>query len=224
MLEQIGSLISLAGVVLIARPTSLFTVGGSQDTIGNSVDGAPAMNATAPSESDASSYENVTPVQRLTAVGIALIGVVGSTMAYTTIRWIGRRAHPLITVNYFSGWCLFVSIVMQSVLPDVGWVLPADLKEWGYLIFLGTCGFAMVGFALHDIDVLSTDMEQQFLMATALAYEKSSRTTNMVDAPFQPFFSHTLTRCLGVQLHVIRVAIRQADIQPHAGCSFNLGF
>jgi hypothetical protein len=33
---------------------------------------------------------------------------------------------------------------MQSVLPGVGFLLPADLKEWGYLFFLGICGFVMV--------------------------------------------------------------------------------
>jgi len=33
---------------------------------------------------------------------------------------------------------------MMFVLPDVGFLLPANLKEWLYLIFLGLCGFIMV--------------------------------------------------------------------------------
>ncbi|KAG9753756.1 hypothetical protein KCU73_g5816, partial [Aureobasidium melanogenum] len=83
-------------------------------------------------------------------------------IAYTTIRWIGKRAHPLISVNYFATWCTIVSIVAQLTLPGIGFLLPADAKEWGYLVFLGTCGFIM-----------------QFLLAAGLSYEKSSRATNM---------------------------------------------
>ena len=164
-IEKLAGLVSLVGVILIARPTSLFSalIGGSETPLasGNS-DAVPSGNSTAPAIADASSYENVTPTQRLSAVGIALIGVLGSATAYTTIRWIGKRAHPLVSVNYFAALCFLVSIVMQAALPGVGFILPADLKEWGYLFFLGTCGFVM-----------------QFLLAAGLAYEKSSRATNM---------------------------------------------
>ena len=145
--EQIGTLVSLIGIVFIAKPTMLFDAFGSGANMppasGNS-DFAPGANGTMPAGADAGNYDDVTPMQRLQAVGIAMIGVLGSATAYTTIRWIGKRAHPLISVNYFAGWCFLVSIIMQSVLPGVGFLLPADLKEWGYLIFLGTCGFVMV--------------------------------------------------------------------------------
>ncbi|KAI6903359.1 hypothetical protein KC334_g7213 [Hortaea werneckii] len=166
-LEQIAGLVSLVGVALIARPTSLFAAFLSKDSppaTGNSdaIPGGNSTGAASGEDSDASSYENVTPEQRLAAVGIALIGVLGAATAYTTIRWIGKRAHPLISVNYFAVWSTIVSIFMMLVLPDVGFLLPADAKEWAYLIFLGTCGFIM-----------------QFLLAAGLAYEKSSRATNM---------------------------------------------
>ena len=145
--ERFAALTSLVGVILIARPTSLFAAfSGHDNDIPASGDGdfVPG-NGTAPINApDAGSDAGVTPVQRAMAVGIALIGVLGSAIAFTTIRWIGKRAHPLISVNYFAAWCFFVSIVMQSVLPGVGFILPADLKEWGYLIFLGICGFIMV--------------------------------------------------------------------------------
>lgn len=148
-LEQIAGLVSLVGVALIARPTSLFAAFASKDSppaTGNSdvMPGGNSTGAASGEDSDASSYENVTPEQRLAAVGIALIGVLGAATAYTTIRWIGKRAHPLISVNYFAVWSTIVSIFMMLVLPDVGFLLPADAKEWAYLIFLGTCGFIMV--------------------------------------------------------------------------------
>jgi len=126
---------------------------------------APLLNVTIPgnsSNSDAASYENVTPSQRAAGVGVALLGVCGAAIAYTTIRWIGKRAHPLMSVNYFATVCTIISIVMMLALPGVGFLLPANLKEWGYLIALGSCGFVM-----------------QFLLTAGLSYEKSGRATNM---------------------------------------------
>jgi drug/metabolite transporter (DMT)-like permease len=160
--ERIGTFISLLGVVLIARPTSFFSHGRNTPPASGNTDMSLGNGTTSLSESDASNYDNVTPVQRLGAVGIALTGVMGAVTAYTTIRWIGKRAHPLISVNYFATWSTIVSLVLQLTVPGIGFLLPADVKEWSYLIFLGTCGFVM-----------------QFLLAAGLSYEKSSRATNM---------------------------------------------
>ncbi|KAK0353307.1 hypothetical protein LTR91_020671 [Friedmanniomyces endolithicus] len=162
-IEQIACLVSLVGVALIAKPSTLFAVLSSHSADN---DGVPiATNGTLADGvggGDASNYDAVTPTQRLLAVGVALVGVMGAVTAYTTIRWIGKRAHPLISVNYFAAWCTLVSTVMILTLPGVGFLLPAELKEWGYLFFLGTCGFIM-----------------QFLLAAGLSYEKSSRATNI---------------------------------------------
>ena len=161
-MEQIAAGVSLIGVVLIARPTSLFQGHADSPPIASGgADVAPLPNATA--TSDAQSLDNVSPTQRLIAVGIALIGVLGAACAYTTIRWIGKRAHPLISVNYFAGWCTFVSLVAVFTIPSVGFRLPSSLQEWGYLLFLGICGFVM-----------------QIMLTAGLAHEKSSRATNMV--------------------------------------------
>ncbi|KAK5110136.1 hypothetical protein LTR62_006270 [Meristemomyces frigidus] len=163
--EQVSAFVSLIGVVLIAKPTTMLNVfgnaGETPPAIGDG-DVLPSGNGTMAGRGDASNYDNVTPSERLFAVALALMGVLGAATAYTTIRWIGKRAHPLISVNYFAAWCTLVSTVMMLALPWVGFLLPANLKEWGYLFFLGTCGFIM-----------------QFLLAAGLAYEKSSRATNI---------------------------------------------
>jgi len=177
--EQICGLISLGGVVLIARPTSLFSFSNNDPaTIGGTTgDALPSGNSTVP---DASSYNDVDSAQRLRGVGVALIGVLGTAVAFTVIRWIGKRAHPLVSVNYFAAWCFLVSIVGQIAIPGVGWVLPADLKEWGYLFFLGTCGFAMVSCTRELLIAGMLTLElKQFLLAAGLSYERSSRATNM---------------------------------------------
>jgi drug/metabolite transporter (DMT)-like permease len=146
--EQIAAYVSILGVVLIARPVSLFaalshspdsvsSAGGDVDLVhSNATYGAPNRLAT--------DYDDVTPTQRATAVGIAMLGVFGSAGAYTTLRWIGKRAHPLLSVNYFATWCTIVSIIGMLVLPDVGFLLPRYFEDWCYLIFLGLCGFVMV--------------------------------------------------------------------------------
>lgn len=181
--EQVATLISFLGVVMIARPTSLFSKSGETPPASGPGDAEPGAKGK-PSSGDASDFDNVTPEERLYAVSIALLGVCGTVIAFTSIRWIGKRAHPLISVNYFSVWCTIVSFVMQLALPGVGFLLPADLKEWSYLIFLGICGFIMVSIFSDDVGcqwcppVLTSDL-QQFLLAAGLAYEKSSRATNM---------------------------------------------
>jgi hypothetical protein len=154
-MEQIAAYVSLFGVVLIARPTSLFS---SSSTPPASGDGDPTpiadFNSTIDPTRDhfANNYDSVTPAQRAGAVGVAMIGVLGATCAFTCLRWIGKRAHPLLSVNYFAVWTTIVSTVMMFALPSVGFLLPADLKEWSYLIFLGICGFVMVGCSPTDFD------------------------------------------------------------------------
>ncbi|KAH7389663.1 hypothetical protein DE146DRAFT_680470 [Phaeosphaeria sp. MPI-PUGE-AT-0046c] len=168
-MEQIAAYISLFGVVLIARPVSLLAaLTRSNDPVSPATsssggDFIPTNATISSSHGLAAEHDNVAPAQRGVAVGIAMLGVLGSAGAYTTLRWIGQRAHPLISVNYFATWCTIVSIVAMFALPDVGFLLPRYLKDWCYLLFLGICGFVM-----------------QFLLAAGLQYEKSSRATNMV--------------------------------------------
>ncbi|KAI1594961.1 EamA domain containing protein [Pyrenophora tritici-repentis] len=167
-MEQMAAYVSLLGVILIARPVSLFTAFTHSEhtvppTSGN-LGLIPSNTTTADLPGRlAVDYDSVTPTQRAMAVGLAMLGVLGAAGAITTIRWIGKRAHPLISVNYFAVWCTIVSIVAMFALPGVGFLLPNSLKDWSYLIFLGICGFVM-----------------QFLLAAGLQYEKSSRATNML--------------------------------------------
>ena len=160
--EQIAGIISFLGVVLIARPTSLIPHHSDVPPVASGAgDGFPSFNATASAGLEEANH--VTSAQRLSAVGVALIGVLGAAVAYTTIRWIGKRAHPLISVNYFAAGTDIVSTVALLAIPGIDFQLPANLRQWVYLVFLGVCGFVM-----------------QFLLTAGLQHEKSSRATNMV--------------------------------------------
>jgi drug/metabolite transporter (DMT)-like permease len=147
-MEQLAAYVSLFGVVLIARPMSLFTsISYSAESVplaSGDGDFIPSNTTVTSPERLAADYDAATPTQRATAVGIAMLGVLGAAGAFTTIRWIGKRAHPLISVNYFATWCTIVSIVAMFAMPGVGFLLPRYFKDWCYLVFLGICGFAMV--------------------------------------------------------------------------------
>ena len=161
--EQIAGLVSFLGVVLIARPASLLSNPTGSSTGGSGgADGLATTNSTN-MHPNSQGLDKVTPSQRLGAVGVALVGVLGAACAYTTIRWIGQRAHPLISVNYFAAWSTIISTLALVAIPGIGFRLPASLTQWTYLLFLAICGFVM-----------------QFLLTTGLTYEKSSRATNMV--------------------------------------------
>jgi drug/metabolite transporter (DMT)-like permease len=164
--ELVASIISLFGVILIARPTSFFHLG------------TPEVASDVAQNSTTSSHDfhipNPTTVQRLSAVGVSLLGVLGAAGAYTTIRWIGKRAHPLISVNYFAVWCTLVSttaLTVSTFAPGTSplhsdalhFKLPSSFRQWGMLFALGTCGFIM-----------------QFMLTAGMSHEKSNRATNMV--------------------------------------------
>ena len=161
--EQMAGLVSLLGVVLIARPTSFFHHESSVPPVLSVGTGDGTLVANATITRPISTSDNVTSAQRLFAIFVALIGVAGAATAYTTIRWIGTRTHPLISINYFAAWSTLVSLVILLFVPGMDFKLPSGFKQWFYLIFLGICGFVM-----------------QFLMTAGLTYEKSSRATNMV--------------------------------------------
>ncbi|KZT65695.1 DUF6-domain-containing protein [Daedalea quercina L-15889] len=148
--QAFASLFSLAGVVLIARPSFLFghNTGGSDTALDPPVvlDGR-------------SDYAEVTPAQRLSAVGFAMFGVVGATGAYTTIRAIGKRAHALHSVVAFSTQCVLVSAISMLVLRTPA-VLPRRLEWVGMLLAIGLCGFSA-----------------QMLMTTGLQRETAGRGT-----------------------------------------------
>ncbi|CAE6442987.1 unnamed protein product [Rhizoctonia solani] len=120
--QAIAGLASLAGVVLIARPTSLF--GGSDRADTGAGAGGPV----------------VTEAERMVAVGVAMLGVLGASGAYISIRVIGKRAHPMHTMSYFSLWCVLVSVV-AGIATHGQWVLPRQWTWIGMLILVGLFGF-----------------------------------------------------------------------------------
>jgi len=123
--EAFAGLVSLLGVVLIARPTAIF---------GSASHSVPEIQTTT------SPVEKGTQTERLIAVGIALIGVLGASGAYTTIRAIGKRAHPLHSLTFFSSMCIVVSIAgMIAMKTPV--IVPTRIDWLALLFMIGIFGF-----------------------------------------------------------------------------------
>ena len=83
--EQLAGLISLLGVVLIARPVSLFSESESPTVGSGATDGIPVTGH----PSNEPSGLQVTPTQRLIAVGVAMLGVLGA--AVSMVFWLLSR-------------------------------------------------------------------------------------------------------------------------------------
>ncbi|GAA95567.1 uncharacterized protein L969DRAFT_45046 [Mixia osmundae IAM 14324] len=114
-IEALAGLISLGGVVLIAKPAFLFSSGDPVD-----------------------SEETH---RRTIGVLISLMGVLGSAGAYTTIRKMGKDCHPLHSVNAFSVFCCLGAIIMHMILPDEPLIIPKEPIFYLILFSIGIIGF-----------------------------------------------------------------------------------
>ncbi|KAF9234437.1 hypothetical protein BU15DRAFT_79045 [Melanogaster broomeanus] len=111
------------GVVLIARPPFLF---------GNSLSGNEGSNHSA---------TNPTPEERLGAVAVALVGVFGTTGSYISMRAVGKQAHPMHSITYFSLWCMIVSSTSMVVL-KIPVVYPTNWQWTAMLLMVGVFGLS----------------------------------------------------------------------------------
>ncbi|KIW06007.1 uncharacterized protein PV09_03188 [Verruconis gallopava] len=148
-----AGLIALIGVIIIAQPAAIF---GPKNDLVDSSD--LLFLATSGNKID-----QVTPAQRLFAIAVSLLGVLGASGAYTMIRVIGDRAHALISVNYFAIVSTVGSTLILLLTPNIGFKLPQDVREWALLASLGVLGFIL-----------------QFLLTAGLQLDRGTKATSMM--------------------------------------------
>jgi drug/metabolite transporter (DMT)-like permease len=153
--QQFAALVSLAGVVLIARP-----FGKKEKVDSVSVPTAVSVWAMGLSAANGNGHgggeetpDDADAYHHILATTVAFIGVIGAAGAYTSIRMIGRRAHPLVSVTYFSSVTTIISFLAMAFVPAVPFRLPNTIVEWSLLTGLGVCGFLL-----------------QFLLTAGLSY------------------------------------------------------
>jgi len=147
--EATAGMCSLFGVILIARPVFIFGKAAHHDI-----------------------SEKGTPEQRLVAVAIALVGVLGSTGALTSVRAIGKRAHPLHSLVSFSAQCVIVAVVGMFVT-HTPIVIPTQLDWLVMIIMIGSFGFISqvlltMGFQRETAGRGSMAIYTQIIFATIL--------------------------------------------------------
>lgn len=76
---------------------------------------------------------------------------------------IGKRAHSLISVNYFAGIATIGSFLALLIHPDLHFVMPQSSGQWGLIAVIGLTGFLL-----------------QFLLTEGLQREKAGRATNLM--------------------------------------------
>ena len=136
--EVVGCILSLLGVVLIVRPPFLFGNNTSDDT--NNID----LSSPGDGSMDTVSYnpvESSNPRERLIATLVALFGTFGMASVYIIIRYIGKRAHAILSVSYFSLITFIISTIGIFTIPSMRFQIPNSLKEWGLFLNLGISGF-----------------------------------------------------------------------------------
>jgi drug/metabolite transporter (DMT)-like permease len=152
--EATAGLIAFAGVLFVARPPWLFP--SPRDPITGKPEAViDALFSTAAG--------TVSSTQRTLATLVAIVGAFGASIAYATIRVIGKRAHSLISVNYFAGIATLGSALILLVHPDLHFVIPRGLTQWSLIAVIGLTGFLL-----------------QFLLTEGLQREKGGRATNLV--------------------------------------------
>ncbi|KAJ8119181.1 hypothetical protein ONZ43_g3825 [Nemania bipapillata] len=170
--EQLASLLSLGGVVLVTKPTTLFSdavqEGGAVQMALKAVVNVTEM-ATRRSDAEIVDHHKATTSERLGAIGFSLLGVLGTSFAFTTLRAIGKRAHSLISVNYFSALCVIVTFFglcfgpyLNIGQPDLRFAVPSSIRQWVLLLLVTVCGLIL-----------------QILTTKGLAAERSNRATAM---------------------------------------------
>ena len=125
MKEAIAGLIAFSGVLFIARPTFLFPQHKSQEP---EINGTRLFMVNHPRGLVPS--VPATPAERTVAALLAVIGTFGAAAAYSTIRVIGKRAHSLVSVNYFAVLATVGSFVIILVVPGLEFKIPQTLTQW----------------------------------------------------------------------------------------------
>ncbi|KAF0640849.1 hypothetical protein FPSE5266_02380 [Fusarium pseudograminearum] len=153
--EALAGLIAFTGVLFVARPAFIFPQNDSFLT-GPSSDSEGAAKGIL-------SAVKATPHERTIAICCSIFGSIAAATAYSTIRVIGKRAHSLVSVNYFAVLATISSFLIITIHPDLQFEVPKSLAEWAILLSIGVSGFLF-----------------QVLLTEGLQREKAGRATNLI--------------------------------------------
>lgn len=129
--EVAAAVVAFVGVLFVARPASLFPVTEQDfdDLLGVHAMDSPAHTFGLEGGGLVPPVP-ATPSERGFAIVCAVVGSFAAASAYVTIRVIGRRAHPLVSVNYFAAVATMTSFLTILIHPDLHFELPTTILQW----------------------------------------------------------------------------------------------
>ncbi|RBA15483.1 hypothetical protein FPRO05_12557 [Fusarium proliferatum] len=157
--EATAGFIAFAGVLFVARPAFLFPE--SWRTLSELESRAVDPDFT--TDGGILPPVKATPQERTIAILCAIFGSFAAATAYATIRVIGKRAHSLVSVNYFAVLATVSSFLIIMIHPDLQFEIPKTIAEWCLLLSIGISGFLL-----------------QLLLTEGLQREKAGRATNLI--------------------------------------------
>ncbi|KAG9499536.1 hypothetical protein J7337_007992 [Fusarium musae] len=157
--EATAGFIAFAGVLFVARPAFLFPE--SWRTLSELE--SRAVDSDFTTDGGILPPVKATPQERTIAILCAIFGSFAAATAYATIRVIGKRAHSLVSVNYFAVLATVSSFLIIMIHPDLQFEIPKTVAEWCLLLSIGISGFLL-----------------QLLLTEGLQREKAGRATNLI--------------------------------------------
>ncbi|KAL0932735.1 integral membrane protein duf6 [Colletotrichum truncatum] len=142
VVDRVGALVALLGVILVVQPDGLF-------------DHEAAMISATQTVTDGGTKG------RMMGFGFGLLSVCVGAAALTAIRCIGQRAHPLLSVNYFSWTVVSITTISFFLMKSIH--LTRSPIAWLKLMPLGIFGFTM-----------------EYLLTAGIANDSSSAATIMI--------------------------------------------
>lgn len=172
--EAFAAIVSLLGVILIARPPFLF--GDTNSVNSDSSDAASSL---------ATAIDRIRAVWQVATLfecflylnllhSVAVFGIVLGTGALLSMRAIGKRAHPMHLMMFFSTWCTIVASAAMYFM-KIPIVYPHNWKWAAMLIFIGLSGFfaqtlTTIGYQHETAARGSMGQYVQLLFAGVLEY------------------------------------------------------
>jgi drug/metabolite transporter (DMT)-like permease len=158
-------------VLCVARPAFLFS---------HHEQASPVPDSSAHTNGGILPPVKATPQERTIAIFCSIFGSIAAATAYSTIRVIGKRAHSLVSVNYFATLATISSFVIITIHPRLHFEIPNSGAEWYVAHSPALCG-TMANFSrILLLSIGVSGFMFQLLLTEGLQREKAGRATNLI--------------------------------------------
>ncbi|KAG8973688.1 hypothetical protein FRC05_008275 [Tulasnella sp. 425] len=172
--EAYAAITSFIGVILIAQPSFLFghptEIDPTAGTHHHNVAGSAGAGIVPGIGGSGQHHIEPSEKMRLIAVGFSLLGVIGASLAYTSVRRLRDSTHVMHNIIYFTAWSLILS-TLSSVLSGTIPGLPESSKiVWVWPDFTRLMGVIAIGiFGFTGQVLLTMGFQREFAGRATLA-------------------------------------------------------